>query len=183
VITRHAMRRVVLAEVIAVASVLAVTSLAVGELAQSTAQTTANAKADQFHDDLRHRLDAAEGRLKSLKADLQAMRERTEKSVHEKLEEARRKLRGQKEHIAWTEATLKARALDKLTETDDTVREWKAKREVHKLNARADRAEAYAAAAIDHAVAAIDEAEEAILDAAVARLDADAAQSSAPAPR
>jgi hypothetical protein len=47
-----------------------------------------------------------------------------------------------------------------------------AKRETRKLNARADRAETYAADAVDDAAARIDEAEEAILYAAVARLDA-----------
>jgi hypothetical protein len=52
----------------------------------------------------------------------------------------------------------------------------KARRETRKLNARADRAETYAADTIDSAVASIDEAEDAIHEAAVARIDTDAAQ-------
>jgi len=60
--------------------------------------------------------------------------------------------------------------------TKEAVSDWKAKRETRKLNARADRAETYAADAIDYAMTSIDEAEEAILDAVVARVDADAAQ-------
>ena len=52
----------------------------------------------------------------------------------------------------------------------------KASRETRKLNARADRAETYAADTIDFAVASIDEAEDAILESAVARIDTDAAQ-------
>jgi hypothetical protein len=68
-------------------------------------------------------------------------------------------------------------------EAKEAISDWKAKRETRKLNARADRDEAYAADAIDFALAGIDEAELAILDAVVARIDADAAQSPAPAAR
>ena len=78
-------------------------------------------------------------------------------------------------------SNIKARAEEKMHETKEAVSEWKTKREIRKLNARADRDEAYAADATDFAVASIAEAELAVLDAVVARLDADAAQSPAPA--
>jgi hypothetical protein len=89
---------------------------------------------------------------------------------------AQRKLQAQKGSVDQTRANLKAQAQQKMTETKDEISAWKAKREIRKLNGRADRAESYAADAIDYAMATIDEADEAILDAVVARLDADAAQ-------
>ena len=61
-----------------------------------------------------------------------------------------------------------------MIETKEEVIEWKAKREAGELNARADRAEMYAVAAINYAGAIIDEVEEPILDAVVAQLDVDA---------
>ncbi len=135
-----------------------------------------SAKVDEFCDRLRDRLDAVEGRLHSVKTNIQALPEQTEDALRDKLDEVRARLQGQKEHIDQTRANLKAWAQQKAAETKEAVSEWKAKREARQLNARADRAEAYAADAIDFAAAGIDEAEEAILDAAVARFDADAAQ-------
>jgi hypothetical protein len=55
------------------------------------------------------------------------------------------------------------------------VEEWKAQREVDKLNFRADRAEDYAATATYVAIAAMEDAEESTLAAIAARQDAEAA--------
>ena len=60
--------------------------------------------------------------------------------------------------------------------TSDKIAEWKAKRELTKLQGRANKAERYAAAASAVAVAALDEAEEASLEAWLARQDANSAQ-------
>jgi chromosome segregation ATPase len=135
-----------------------------------------SAKMDQFCDNLRDRLDTVEGRLKSVRTNIQALPGKAENALREKRDEAHRKLQAQKERIDQVRANLKTRAQQKVAETKEEVSEWKAKQETRKLNARADRAEAYAADAIDYALATIDEAEEAILDAVVARLDADTAQ-------
>ncbi len=59
-----------------------------------------------------------------------------------------------------------------MSESKETIADWKAKREVKKLNSRADHSAQYAAEAIDFAVAAIDQAEDAIVEAFVARADA-----------
>ena len=63
--------------------------------------------------------------------------------------------------------------------TANKIAEWKAQRQVRKLNDRADDAESYAVAAMQIAVAAVDEAETAAIEAVVARIDADAVQSPA----
>ncbi len=57
------------------------------------------------------------------------------------------------------------------------VEEWKASREVKKLNHRADHAEDYADTAIFLAMATMEEAEEATLAAVAARRDAETAGS------
>jgi hypothetical protein len=130
-------------------------------------------KVDQFSNKLRDRLDTIEGRLKSVKTNIQDLSGQADKALRDKLTAAQNKLRAEKERIEQTRANLKARAEQKMTDTKEAVSEWKAKRETRKLNNRADQAETCAADAIDYAVASIDEAEEAILYAAVARLDAD----------
>jgi hypothetical protein len=131
---------------------------------------------DQFCDRLRDQLNAIEGRLQSVKADMQAIPAQAEKGLRAKLEEARSRLRAQQEHIDQTRTNFKAWAEQKVAETKQAVEQWKAKREVKKLAGRADRAEAYAAAAIVIAAATIDEAEAAIFEAVLARREADMAQ-------
>ncbi len=132
-----------------------------------------SATVDQFCDKLRERLTAMEGRLQTAQRNLKTLSGQAEKAVRDKLDDARRKVAGQKEHMDQIRDKLKAGAQQKVAEAKEKVGEWKAKGEKWKLQARAERAEAYAADAIDYAVAAVDEAEEAILDAVVARMDAD----------
>jgi hypothetical protein len=133
-------------------------------------------RVDKFCDGLREHLNAIEARVESFKADVQALPGKAEKALEDKAGEVRAKLQAQKQRVEKTRADLKAWAEQKKAETQASIREWKAKHEVKKLNARAERAEAYAEAVVIHALASIDEAEEAILDAVAARKDADAAQ-------
>jgi hypothetical protein len=135
-----------------------------------------SAKANQIYDKFHHQLDTIEGRLQSVKTNMKAMPEQAEKALRDKLDEAKSRIQAQKKSIEQTRADLKARAEQKVSETKEAVSEWKAKHETRKLNARADRAEDYAADAVEFAMAGIDEAEEAILEAVVARIDAEAAQ-------
>jgi hypothetical protein len=135
-----------------------------------------SAKVDQFCDGLRERLNAIEGRIQSVKTSMHDLPAKAEKAVREKLDQARIKLQSQKERVEKARIDLKGRTEQKVAEAKEAINEWKAKREVRKLNARAERAEAYAEAAMVVALASIDEAEEAVLEAAAARMDADAAQ-------
>ena len=65
---------------------------------------------------------------------------------------------------------IKSRIEEKKTETDAKIEEWKAKRDLHKLEKRADRAEDCAAACIMIASDYTWEAELATLEAIDARL-------------
>jgi len=133
-------------------------------------------RVDKFCDGLRERLNAIEGRIQSVKTDVQAMPAKADKALRDKLDEARTKVEAQKQRVVKARADLKAWTDQKVAETKEAISEWKAKREARKLNARADRAEAYAEATVMLALASLDEAEEAILDAVAARKDADTAQ-------
>lgn len=172
-LARYPTRRSWIVGAFVIAAVMAATRFAVNDTATATEQATAITKTEQLRDNLQKALDAAEAQLKPLRANVQALPGQAEKSLREKLDDARRQLEAQKGRVNRTRANLKARAEQKLTETKEAVSEWKAKREIRKLNARAERAEAYAADAIDFAAAAITQAEEAVLEAAVARIDAD----------
>jgi exonuclease VII large subunit len=128
-----------------------------------------------FSDKLRNRLDAIEERIQSAKSQILALPEQGEKAMSAKLDETRNELQSRKQRFEQTLARLKAHVQQKVAEAKEDIADWKAKRDLRKLNTRADRAEAYAADALDFALAAIDEAAAAILDAMVARIDADAA--------
>jgi tellurite resistance protein len=67
------------------------------------------------------------------------------------------------------------RNLCKRLEVKSNVEEWKARREVKKLEHRANRAEDYATTSIAVAMEAMEEAEGATLEALSTRLDAEAA--------
>jgi hypothetical protein len=132
-------------------------------------------RVDKFCDGLRDRLNAIEGRIQSVKTDVQGLPAKAEKAVQQKLDEARTRFQAQKGRVEKARADLKVWADQRLAETREAINDWKAKGEVRKLNARAERSEAYAEAAMILALASIDEAEEAVLDAVAARKDADAA--------
>jgi len=74
---------------------------------------------------------------------------------------------------------MKASMQEKKQEAEATVEEWKRKREVNKLEGRAQSAQEYAEAAIHVVGLALDEAAAATLDAAEARRVADEAKKAA----
>jgi hypothetical protein len=127
-------------------------------------------------DRLQNRLDTIEEQIKSTRSRVVAATEQGERALRDKVDEAHDAIQARKQRVEQALANLKARAQQKVTATKEEIADWKAKREVRKLNNRADRAESYAADAIDFALAALDEADAAVLDAVVARLDADAVQ-------
>ncbi len=134
-----------------------------------------SARVDKLCDRLRSRLDALELRVDFLKDNVQALPGKAEKALQDTIHATRAKIQAQQEVIEKSRADLKAWGEQKKTETEAMIQEWKATREIQKLNSRADRAEAYAEAATVVALACIDEAEEAMLQAALARMEAGAA--------
>src|SRR6266700_3785629 len=112
------------------------------------------ARIDQFSEDLRQKLTIADSGLDGLKAKIESKAGHVEQDVQSHLDRVHKRVEQGRAKVA----------------------EWKAKRELNKLQGRADSAERYAAAASAVAVAALDEAEEASLEAWLARRDANSAQ-------
>jgi hypothetical protein len=130
-----------------------------------------SAKVDRFCDWLRDRLNAIEGWLESVKADLRSLPEKGRKALRIKLEEAQTKLHAQRERVEQTRAELKART-PLAAAIAEAFTGWMAAPEPREPHPGAGPAEAHAAATIDHAVASIDEVKDAMLYAAVAHLPA-----------
>ena len=132
---------------------------------------------DQFCENLRQKLTMAESGLVGLKAKIDGKTRTAEQDVQSHLDRVRKRIEQGRAKVSAAQADMKNWADQRKTVTKDKIAEWKAKREVAKLQSRADNAERYAAGAIDVALAAIDEAEQASLEAWLARADADYAQS------
>lgn len=131
-----------------------------------------SARVDQFCDALRDRLNSMETRVEAFKSRVRAIPEKAEAELRKAQDEAHLRVEAGKKRVEQLRTKLRAGADQKLAETKQTIRDWKAKGESKRLIARADFAEAYAADAVEFAVMALDEAEGAVLDAALARMDA-----------
>jgi predicted nucleic acid-binding Zn-ribbon protein len=134
------------------------------------------ARIDQFCEDLRQKLTTADSGLDGLKTKINGEAAHVEQDVQSHLDRVQKRVEQGRVKITAAQADIKAWADEKKAATSDKIAEWKAKRELSKLQGRADKAERYAAAASAVAVAAFDEAEEASLEAWLARRDANAAQ-------
>ena len=134
------------------------------------------ARIDQFCEDLRQKLTIADSGLDGLKAKIDGNAVQVEQDVQSHLNRVHKRVEQGRAKIAAAQANIKEWTDEKKAATSDKIAEWKAKREVSKLQGRADKAERYAAATSAVAVAAVDEAEEASLEDWLARQDANSAQ-------
>ena len=137
---------------------VAIVVIAVSVVGIAAEETTPKPKktVDQFCDQLRNRLDGVERQLATLRSTVKALPKQGEQALQKSLDQARSKVESQNRTLGQAQAKLKADAEQKVSETQGTINQWKAKREIKKLNAQADRAEKDAADAIDFAVAALD---------------------------
>jgi hypothetical protein len=131
-----------------------------------------SAKVEVFWDRLRDRLNAIEGWLESVKAEIRVLPWNARRTVQCKLKEARAKLQAQKERVEQTRIELKSPPQMAAELLVESVIGWKAKPNVPEPHAGLDAAEAHASATIDHAAAGIDEVKDAMLYAAAAQLPA-----------
>ena len=130
----------------------------------------------KFNIDLQAHLKDAQNRLASLNAQASA-------SVEHANTEVLRQIAALEERAHHAKASVEAANAEMRKWADDSisaVADWKAKRDVSRLVARADRAEQYAKAASQVAVAGVEAAEKAALDARLARSEAVDARASRP---
>lgn len=130
---------------------------------------------DSFTKKLHDNLEAIEDRAKSLRKSIRSVPKKTQAEIQEKLEEAKTNLDAKKQEFDQYRAKLKTQFEEKESEVMSNVEEWRASREVKKLEHRADHAESYANTATFLAVMTMEEAEEATLAAIAARFDAEMA--------
>lgn len=134
------------------------------------------ARIDQFCEDLRQKLTIADSGLDGLKAKINGRAVHVERDVQSHLDRVHKRVEQGRAKIAAAQTDIRDWAEEKKAVTNGKIAEWKAKRELSKLQDRADKADRYAAAASAVAVAALDEAEEASLEAWLARQDANSAK-------
>jgi len=130
-------------------------------------------RVDKVCDDLRDRLNMAESRLEGAKARVEAAKTAGQARIQASLEEAQAKMEVGRQHVIEAQAKMRSAVQEKRTETQGHVDDWKTRRELHKLERRADRAEDNAAWAVAVAVGAIESADVAVLQAVATRIDAE----------
>ena len=134
-----------------------------------------SARVDHFVENLRDQLNATEAKFNTLKANVDSASKESKAKVDAKLAEAKAAAAKAKQDLDAAGAKVKADIEEKKAQTDQQIAEWKYKKNVNKLERRAELAEADAAWATYVAMDAIAYADVAILDAVVARLDAEEA--------
>ncbi len=130
---------------------------------------------DQFCEDLRIKLTSIDNNMKALKARIDG-NVRSEEDVRNYLEGVKKRIDQDRAKVTAAQADIKKWVEERKATTGEKIAEWKTKREMAKLQGRAESAERYAAAAAIVASAAVDEAEQASVEAWLARKDADTAQ-------
>jgi len=128
---------------------------------------------------LQQHVEVARKKLDELKQDLATLRQEDQEALRQKREEIHKQVEAHKEQTRQLRADLESWEREKVSHTKEAIASWRQRREIKKLQSRADRAEDYAVNAIGMAAIDADEAEEAVLDAVVARIDAETAQASA----
>ena len=131
---------------------------------------------DQFCEDLRLKLSNIDSRFGNLRAKIDGKNQQAEEAVRSHLRHVQTRIEQDRSKVSAARGKVTNWVESRRVATSDQIADWKAKRELSKLQNRAQDAEEYAAAAIDIALAAMDEAEQAALEAWLARQDADSAQ-------
>ena len=124
----------------------------------------------KFSKRIRHKLHEVEQRLDALKVTTEKQAEQAGKAIHKHVASLEDDAHKAKDKLAQAKADMNSWVED----AEETVTGWKKTFDAKKLQARADRSERHADAALVVALATVDEAEKAMLSASVARTDAEA---------
>jgi archaellum component FlaC len=130
---------------------------------------------DKFCFSLRSRLAEIEERISTLKAKLAGDAHQARQDMEAELEKLRKHIEHQRSKISTVQARARYWIDEREKASSEKIAEWKANREVGKLESRAQDAELYAIDATEVALASVEEAEVAAMEAVLAHLAADAA--------
>jgi TolA-binding protein len=125
-------------------------------------------------------IDTAREKLEALKKEIVALHEEDKETLEQKQEEIRKRVDEQKAKAQQMQADIQRWKEEKVAHTEEAIGTWQQKREIKKLQRRADRAEDYALELVTVAVMDFEEAGEAVFEAMAARFDADATAPSSP---
>jgi chromosome segregation ATPase len=131
---------------------------------------------DQFCENLRVKLASIDNNMQALKTKIDGQAQTAELDVRTHLDGVKKRIEQDRTKLTNAQADIKKWVEERKSASNEKIAEWKAKLEKAKLQARANSAERYAAAAAIVALSAIDEAEQAALEAWLARKDAEGAQ-------
>lgn len=145
-------------------------------MAEEKTATAGEAKGtEKLKEKLRERLDETRQRLEQAKTDIENLRAEDQAAVRAKAAEIRERIDSQKARAQTVRGQMSSWLKEKQEAGESAISSWRQKREIKRLEHRADRAEEYAVNAFVVAMNDADEAEMAVLEALEARLDADAA--------
>jgi hypothetical protein len=129
---------------------------------------------------LAEQLDGAREKLEALQKDLQGMRQEDIETLRQRRDELDKKLAEQKVKAQQLKAEIADWNKEKTTHTKEAIASWRQRRELKKLQTRADRAREYALDMVTVAAMDFEEAEQAVVEAITARFEAESAASPAP---
>ena len=132
-----------------------------------------NINIDEMGKKLHAKLDSGIDQLKAAKSHLEDFTKETEDAIQSKLDAAKEAVEEKKQEAATAKTKLEEYVEAKKDETTSAVSEWKANRDLKKLEKRAERAEKNADVCVELALYYAGEAQVAILEATAARIDAD----------
>jgi chromosome segregation ATPase len=124
-------------------------------------------------------IDAAREKLEALKLDLASVHEEDMAALQEHQNDIRARIAKQKERVQQRQSDIARWKSEKVAHTKEAIASWKQRREVEKLEARAERAKDYALDMVSAVVYDFEEAEQAVYEAVAARLEAESALSGA----
>jgi hypothetical protein len=135
--------------------------------------------ANDLKQKISEQIDAARAKLEALKQDLSSVHQEDMAALQEHQKEIRARIDQQKERARQRQSDIARWKSDKVAHTREAIASWKERREVDKLEARAERAKEYALDMVSAVVYDFEEAEQAVYDAVAARLEAESALSAA----
>jgi predicted nucleic acid-binding Zn-ribbon protein len=130
----------------------------------------------QFCENLRIKLTSIDKDMESLRAKIDGKARTAQQDVRSHLDGVTKRIEQDRAQVAAAQADIKKWVEERKATTSEKTAGWKTKREIAKLQSRAESAERYAAAAAVVPLAAVDEAEQASFEAWLTRKDADSAQ-------
>jgi len=128
---------------------------------------------EELKQKLNQQIDAARGKLDALKKEIVSMHEGDMETLREKQDELNVRLERQKDQARQLQSAVAKWREEKIAHTKDAIASWRQRRELAKLQDRAEHAEDFALRMVNLAAIDFEEAEQAVLDAVAARFDAE----------